>query len=329
VEVMLSFSIPYFNLRKGRKKVVQYIARRLVHTILVVFFISLIVFFSIRLTGDPVAVMFSAGEPTKEAVEELKKNLGLNEPLIVQYGIFIKGLLTFDLGESFRTGIPVSKMIAERMGATIMLAIGGITVAILIAFPIGIISAVKRGTIFDFSGRVFSLLGISFPNFWLGIMLIIIFAVNLKWFPSSGYEGFSYLILPSITLGMILSSVLARLVRSSMLEVLNQQYISTARSKGIAESVVILRHAFRNALIPTVTFLGIQFGSLLGGTVIIEQVFSWPGVGRLIIDAINQRDYPVIQGGVIVLALLMVFVNLIVDISYSVIDPRIKAGGSK
>jgi peptide/nickel transport system permease protein len=326
---MLSFSIPYFNLRKGRKKVVQYIARRLVHTILVVFFISLIVFFSIRLTGDPVAVMFSAGEPTKEAVEELKKNLGLNEPLIVQYGIFIKGLLTFDLGESFRTGIPVSKMIAERMGATLMLAIGGITVAILIAFPIGIISAVKRGTIFDFSGRVFSLLGISFPNFWLGIMLIIIFAVNLKWFPSSGYEGFSYLILPSITLGMILSSVLARLVRSSMLEVLNQQYISTARSKGIAESVVILRHAFRNALIPTVTFLGIQFGSLLGGTVIIEQVFSWPGVGRLIIDAINQRDYPVIQGGVIVLALLMVFVNLIVDISYSVIDPRIKAGGSK
>jgi peptide/nickel transport system permease protein len=309
--------------------VIQYIARRLVHTVLVVFFISLIVFFSIRLTGDPVAVMFSAGEPTKEAVEELKKNLGLDKPLIVQYGIFMKGLLTFDLGESFRTGIPVSKMIAERMGATIMLALGGIIVAILIAFPVGIISAVKRGTIFDFSGRVFSLLGISFPNFWLGIMLIIIFAVNLKWFPSSGYEGFSYLILPSITLGMILSSVLARLVRSSMLEVLNQQYISTARAKGIAEWIVILRHAFRNALIPTVTFLGIQFGSLLGGTVIIEQVFSWPGVGRLIIDAINQRDYPVIQGGVIVLALLMVLVNLIVDISYSVIDPRIKTGGSK
>jgi peptide/nickel transport system permease protein len=307
----------------------QYIIRRLIHTILVIFFISLIVFFSIRLTGDPVAVMFSAGEPTKEAVAELKKNLGLDEPLPMQYAIFMKGLLTFDLGESFRTGAPVSTMIAERMGATIMLAIGGIIVAIFIAIPIGIISAVKRGTIFDFSGRVFSLIGISFPNFWLGIMLIIIFSVNLKWFPSSGYEGFSHLILPSITLGMILSSVLARLIRSSMLEVLNQQYISTARSKGIAEWLVILRHAFRNALIPTVTFLGIQFGSLLGGTVIIEQVFSWPGVGRMIIDAINQRDYPVVQGGVIMLALLMVIVNFVVDISYSLIDPRIKVGGSE
>jgi peptide/nickel transport system permease protein len=295
----------------------------------VIFFISLIVFFSIRLTGDPVAVMFSAGEPTKEAVAELKKNLGLDEPLPMQYAIFMKGLLTFDLGESFRTGAPVSTMIAERMSATIMLAIGGIIVAIFIAIPIGIISAVKRGTIFDFSGRVFSLIGISFPNFWLGIMLIIIFSVNLKWFPSSGYEGFSHLILPSITLGMILSSVLARLIRSSMLEVLNQQYISTARSKGIAEWLVILRHAFRNALIPTVTFLGIQFGSLLGGTVIIEQVFSWPGVGRMIIDAINQRDYPVVQGGVIMLALLMVIVNFVVDISYSLIDPRIKVGGSE
>ena len=307
----------------------QYIIRRLIHTILVIFFISLIVFFSIRLTGDPVAVMFSAGEPTKEAVAELKKNLGLDEPLPMQYAIFMKGLLTFDLGESFRTGAPVSTMIAERMSATIMLAIGGIIVAIFIAIPIGIISAVKRGTIFDFSGRVFSLIGISFPNFWLGIMLIIIFSVNLKWFPSSGYEGFSHLILPSITLGMILSSVLARLIRSSMLEVLNQQYISTARSKGIAEWLVILRHAFRNALIPTVTFLGIQFGSLLGGTVIIEQVFSWPGVGRMIIDAINQRDYPVVQGGVIMLALLMVIVNFVVDISYSLIDPRIKVGGSE
>jgi peptide/nickel transport system permease protein len=308
--------------------VTAYIIRRLSHTVLVVFVISLIIFFSIRLTGDPVAVMFSAGQPTKEAIQELKANLGLDQPLYVQYGVFLKGLVTFDFGKSFRSGLPVSQMIGEKMGATLILALGGITVATLIAFPLGIISAVKRGTIFDFSGRVFSLIGISFPNFWLGIILMLIFSVHLRWLPSSGYEGFAHLILPSLTLGMIISSILTRLIRSSMLETLNQQYISTARSKGISEWLVVIRHAFRNALIPTITFLGIQFGSLLGGTVIIEQVFSWPGVGRLIIDAINQRDYPVIQGGVIVLAMLMVFVNLIVDLSYGVIDPRIKAGGS-
>ncbi|MBO8157390.1 MAG: ABC transporter permease [Bacillaceae bacterium] len=307
---------------------IQYIIRRLIHTVFVVLAISLIVFFSIRLTGDPVAIMFQAGEPTKEAIEEVRENLGLNEPLIVQYGIFMKQLITFDLGESFRSGLPVSTMIAERMGPTVLLALGGILVAILIAFPVGILSAVKRGTAVDFFGRIFSLLGISFPNFWLGIMLIIVFAVQLQWFPASGYDGWKSLVLPSIALGMILSGILARLVRSSMLEILNQQYISTAKSKGIKDWVVIIRHAFRNALIPTTTFLGIQFGSLLGGTVIIEQVFSWPGVGRMIIDAINQRDYPVIQGGVIVLAMLMILVNLIVDLSYSFLDPRIKVGGS-
>jgi peptide/nickel transport system permease protein len=305
-----------------------YVIRRLLHTILVVFAISLLIFFSVRLTGDPVSVMFQAGEPTKEAIEEVRSNLGLDKPLYVQYGIFLKGLLTFDFGESFRSGMPVMDLIMERIGATLALAIGGIVVAMVIAFPVGILSAVKRGTPVDFFGRIFSLIGISFPNFWLGIMLILIFAVTLKWLPSSGFDGFSSLILPSITLGLILSGILARLVRSSMLEVMNQQYVSTAKSKGISDWSVIMKHAFRNALLPTITFLGIQFGSLLGGTVIVEQIFSWPGIGRLIIDAINQRDYPVIQGGVIFLAVIMVVINLIVDLSYSLIDPRIKAGGS-
>jgi peptide/nickel transport system permease protein len=303
-----------------------YVIRRLFHTIMVIFVISLIVFFSIRLTGDPVSVMFSAGEPSKEAIEEVTKNLGLDKPLYIQYGLFLKGLLTLDFGESFRSGMPVTDLIVEKIGATLALALGGIVVAILIAFPVGILSAVKRGTSVDFLGRIFSLIGISFPNFWLGIMLILVFAVTLQWLPSSGFDGFSSLILPSITLGMILSGILARLVRSSMLEVLNQQYISTAKSKGISTWSVIIQHAFRNALLPTITFLGLQFGSLLGGTVIVEQVFSWPGVGRLIIDAINQRDYPVIQGGVIFLAIIMVVVNLLVDLSYSIIDPRIKTG---
>jgi peptide/nickel transport system permease protein len=308
---------------------IAYVIRRLLHTILVVLGISLIVFFSIRLTGDPVSVMFSAGEPTKEAIAEVRSNLGLDEPLYVQYGIFLKGIFTFDFGESFRSGMPVMDLINERIGATLALALGGMAVAILIAFPVGILSAVKRDTAVDFFGRIFSLLGISFPNFWLGIMLILVFSVTLQWLPVSGFEGFKHLILPSITLGLILSGILARLVRSSMLEVMNQQYVSTAKSKGISEWRVIIKHAFRNALLPTVTFIGLQFGSLLGGTVIVEQIFSWPGVGRLIIDAINQRDYPVIQGGVIYLAIIMVLVNLIVDLSYSLIDPRVKVGGSK
>lgn len=308
---------------------IAYVIRRLLHTILVVLGISLIVFFSIRLTGDPVSVMFSAGEPTKEAIAEVRSNLGLDEPLYVQYGIFLKGIFTFDFGESFRSGMPVMDLINERIGATLALALGGMAVAILIAFPVGILSAVKRDTAVDFFGRIFSLLGISFPNFWLGIMLILVFSVTLQWLPVSGFEGFKHLILPSITLGLILSGILARLVRSSMLEVMNQQYVSTAKSKGISEWTVIIKHAFRNALLPTVTFIGLQFGSLLGGTVIVEQIFSWPGVGRLIIDAINQRDYPVIQGGVIYLAIIMVLVNLIVDLSYSLIDPRVKVGGSK
>lgn len=305
---------------------IAYITRRLFHTVLVVLAISVIIFFSIRLTGDPVSVMFSAGEPSKEAIAEVRTALGLDKPLYVQYGIFLKGIVTLDFGVSFRSGTPVIGLIFERLGATLILALGGIIVAVLIAFPVGVLSAVKRGTPVDFFGRIFSLIGISFPNFWLGIMLILIFAVNLKWLPSSGFDGLSSLILPSITLGMILSGILARLIRSSMLEVMNQQYMSTARSKGISEWSVIIKHGFRNALLPTITFLGLQFGSLLGGTVIVEQVFSWPGIGRLIIDAINQRDYPVIQGGVIFLAIIMVIVNLIVDLSYTLIDPRIKAG---
>lgn len=273
--------------------------------------------------------MFGDGQPTKEAVQSIRHSLGLDKPLYVQYLIFLKNLFTLNFGISYRTQEPVANMIFSRMGATVTLAVAGIVIALLIAVPIGILSAMKRNSVWDFFGRVFSLIGISFPNFWLGIMLIIIFSVNLHLFPASGYSGFSCLILPSFTLGLVLAGTLARLVRSSMLEIMNEQFVSTARSKGIAESRVIIRHVLRNSLIPIVTFLGIQFGSLLGGTVIIEQVFSWPGVGQLIVNAISQRDFPVIQGGVMVLAMLMVFVNLVVDISYSFIDPRIKIGGKK
>lgn len=307
----------------------NYIIRRVLHSIFVVIAISLIVFIAIRLTGDPVTLMFGDGEPSTQAIEEIRERLGLNQPIYLQYITFLKDLVTFDLGFSYRSGENVTTLILERMPATLALTFGGIFVALLIAFPVGIISAVKRGTFLDLGGRVFSLLGISFPNFWLGIMLILVFSVTLQWFPASGYNGIQYLVLPSIALGLILSGILARLVRSSMLEVMNHQYMNTARSKGISEWAVIIKHGFRTALIPTVTYIGIQFGSLLGGTVIIEQVFSWPGVGRMIVDAISQRDFPVVQGGVIMLALLMVGVNLIIDLSYAIIDPRIKVGGEK
>jgi len=306
-----------------------FLIRRLLHSIFVVLAITLVIFVLVRLTGDPVSIMFQAGEPTKEAIAELRKNLGLDEPVYVQFALYLKDMFTGNLGTSFRTGESVIAMMQEKMGATLLLAFGGMFVALLIAIPVGIISAVRRGSVADFFGRIFSLLGISFPNFWLGIMLIIIFAVKLRWFPASGYQGLEYLVLPSVALGLILSGILARLVRSSMLEVLNQQYINTARSKGIKEWIVVIKHGLRNALIPTVTFIGLQFGTLLGGTVIIEQVFSWPGIGRMLIDAISQRDFPVIQGSVIILSFLMIFVNLLVDISYGFIDPRIRQGGGK
>ncbi len=267
-----------------------------------------------------------AGEPSKEALDQIRKALGLDKPLWQQYLLFIGDMLTGDMGVSFRNQQPVLQLIMERMGATLTLAFAGIFVAVLIAFPVGILSAVKRGSFMDMFGRIFSLIGISFPNFWLAIMLILIFAVNLQWLPASGYNGFEYLILPAISLGLILSGVLARLIRSSMLDVLHQHYIRTARAKGVAEWVVIIRHALRNALIPTITFLGLQFGALLGGVVILEQVFSWPGVGRLVIDAINDRDYPLVQGSVLILAFMLMLVNLFVDLLYGIIDPRIKLG---
>ncbi|GGG09832.1 peptide ABC transporter permease [Lysinibacillus alkalisoli] len=304
----------------------KYIMKRLLHTLLVIIAISMIIFFAIRLTGDPVTVMFGAGEPTKEAVEQITEKLGLDKSLPEQYFIFMKDLVQFDLGVSYRSNQPVLDLILERAWPTFLLAMGGMVVAVLIAFPVGIISAVKKGKSVDIFGRIFSLIGISFPNFWLGIMLILIFSVSLKWLPASGFDSFSALILPSLTLGLILSGILARLIRSSMLDVLKMQYITTAKSKGIKDWVVIIKHAFRNALLPTVTFMGLQFGALLGGAVIVEQVFAWPGIGRLIVDAINQRDYPVVQGGVIVLAIVMVVVNLLVDLSYSIINPRIRTG---
>ena len=307
----------------------RYILKRLLHTVIVLIGISLIVFITIRLTGDPVAAMLKSGNPSKQAIEQLRQALGLNKPLIVQYWIFMKKAVTLNFGTSYATGQPVFPMIMSRMGPTFALALGGIIIGLALAFPIGIMSALYRGKWIDYVGQIFALFGISFPNYWLGTMLILIFAVWLKILPVSGYSGFTSLILPSITLGLILAGILARLVRSSMIEAMQHQFIVTARAKGLKSARIVVLHGLRNALLPTITFIGLQFGSLLGGVVILEQVFAWPGVGQLVVTAIGQRDYPVVQGSVIFLSFLMVIVNLLTDLSYTFIDPRIRVGGEQ
>lgn len=307
----------------------RYILRRLLHTVIVLIGISLIVFVTVRLTGNPVAAMLHSGTPSKQAIAQLTAALGLNKPLIVQYLIFLRGAVTLNFGTSYATGQPVMGMIMSRMGATTELAVGGIVVGLVLAFPIGIASAIWRGTAIDLFGRTFALLGISFPNYWLGTMFILIFSVWLHLLPVAGNNGLGSLVLPSLTLGLILAGILARLVRSSMLDVLSAQYMTTARAKGLRWWKAIIFHALRNALLPTITMIGLQFGGLLGGIVILEQVFAWPGIGQLVIQAINQRDYPVVQGVVLILAFLLIMVNLITDLSYVFIDPRVRIGGDR
>ena len=300
-----------------------YIIRRIFHALAVLFVVTLIVFVTIRLTGDPAAAMLQSGQPTKQAIDALRHALGLDRPIWVQYYLFVVGVLHGNLGVSYATGQPVSSLIASRLGATAVLAVAGILVGALIAFPVGIISALRPNTAIDLAGRVFALFGISFPNFWLGIMLITIFSVGLHWFPASGYGTVQSLVLPAVTLGLILAGIQSRLIRSSLLETLRQDYVRTARAKGLVERVVIFRHALRNALIPVVTYMGSTFGLLLGGIVFVEVVFAWPGIGSLALTAVEQRDFPLVQGIVIVTAAILVLMNLLVDLSYLLLDPQI------
>lgn len=252
--------------------------------------------------------------------------MGLDQPFLVQYGNYIKNLvLHFNIGTSYVTKQPVMTEIMSAAPSTLKLALSSMIVAVLIGIPVGVISAVKQYSIFDTVTMIFALIGISMPVFWLGLLLIILFAVKLQWLPAAGYSGFKYMILPAIALGAQSVSVFARMTRSSMLEVIRQDYIRTVRAKGQKEIVVILGHALRNALIPIITILGLQFGGLLGGAVLTESIFSIPGIGRLMVDSINMRDYPVVQGGVIFIAIGFSIVNLLVDLMYAYVDPRIKS----
>ena len=300
----------------------QYLLKRLWHTVLVVIGISMISFFFIHLSGDPVMLMLPA-DASHAQIESLREQLGFNDPLYVQYGRFVRQALRGRFGDSLYYKVPAMELILERLPASLELAAAAMLIALLVAVPLGIVSAVRRGSLLDMGSMLGALFGLSMPHFWLGIMLILLFSVELGWLPTSGRGTLAHLIMPSLALGLSLMAMFARLTRSVMLEVLSLDYIRTARSKGLREVVVIGKHAFKNALIPIVTIAGMQFGFLLGGTVIIETVFAWPGVGRLVVQAIFNRDYPLVQAVVLVLAVIFVAVNLVVDMLYMVLDPQI------
>ncbi len=301
--------------------------RYLLHRLLL-FFPTLVgvltlVFFLIHLIpGDPIEVML--GE-TATAVdkEALRRDLGLDQPLWSQYLRFLAGLVQADLGNSLYEQGRVLDLILTRLPATLELTMAAMTVALLIAFPLGIIAAVKRGSWIDRFSLFFSLSALAMPNFWLGPLLMIIFSIQLSWLPVSGRGGPSYLILPSLTLGMAMAAILTRMIRSSLLETIHEEYIQTARAKGLSEQTVWLKHALRNSLLSTITIVGLQFGGLLAGSIITETIFTWPGIGRLTIQAIQSRDYPLVQGCVLVIASFYLIVNLLTDILYHLVDPRI------
>lgn len=330
------------------------ILERILVTIPIVLGVAILVFLFIRLTpGDPVDIMMGQGGSVSEGeMERLRKEFHLDEPLPIQLWLFLKDAVRGDLGYSYVLKRPVTQLIAERLPATIELAMGSLIISLLIAFPIGIISAVRQNSTVDRLSMAGAFLGISMPSFWLGIILILLFSVRLKWLPVQGRIGFDaqlqnitgyfvldsllsgnriafwsslrHLILPSLTLGAPVAAVVARVLRSSMLETLRSDYVTLARSKGAAEWIVVLKHALRNALIPTVTVVGLQVGILLGGNMIVEEVFGWPGLGRMVVSAIFDRDFPLIQGTVMIYAFTFVMANLIVDVMYTYLNPKIE-----
>lgn len=310
----------------------EYILQRLVQIIPVLFFLSIIVFAIVRLIpGDPAAVRLGM-EATPEGIAAVRREMGLDQPIIVQYLLWLKDVLRGDFGTSWVSKMPVLELIMLKLPASLLLAFTALAIALLIAIPAGIVSGVKQHSLVDNIATTFSLLGVAMPQFWLGIMLMLIVAVQLRWLPPSGYVDFNQnpvealrrLILPATTLGLTLAAPLARFMRSGMLDVMNADYIRTARAKGLPERLVIMRHAVRNALLTVITVFGMQFGALLGGTIVIEQVFSWPGIGLMSFTAINQRDYGIIQGVVLFVALGFVLVNVLIDVLYVYVDPRIR-----
>lgn len=321
----------------------RYITQRLLQSVFVIIGVTLLSFLTLHLAGDP-TYLYVSERASQEEIEATRIKLGFDKPLPEQYFNFLSGLVRGDLGMSIRSRQPAVDLVMQRLPATLELTIFAMLISTLIAIPIGIVSAIRRGTPTDGGIMLVAMIGQSIPGFWLGIMLILSVGLQLKWLPISGHvpvidlmlkgdwnqaltnipKAISFLIMPAVTIGLFSLSRNARLVRSSMLEVLSQDYVTTARSKGLAERTVVIKHAFRNALIPVVTMLGLEFGFLLSGVVVTETVFSWPGVGRLVTNAITQRDIPVVQASVVVFSVLFISLNLVVDIVYAQLDPRIR-----
>jgi peptide/nickel transport system permease protein len=302
----------------------RYLLSRLLLAVPTVLGVVTLVFFLVHLVpGDPVEVML--GETARAADKEhLRRQLGLDRSLPRQYARYLRRLARADLGRSLHSGRPVRRMIVARYPATVELAAAALAVALLIAVPLGVLSAARPGSAVDTVGRTVAVLGAAVPNFWLGPMLILVFAIALEWAPVSGRGGLSHLALPAVTLGLGMSAVVARLLRASLLERLADDYVRTARAKGASETRVLLRHALRNAVLPAITVLGLQAGALLAGAIITETIFAWPGIGRLAVLAIQTRDYPLVQGCVLVIALSYVGINLAVDLLHALIDPRVR-----
>ena len=292
----------------------------------VVFGVVCLVFFLLHLVpGDPVEVMLGeSARPADRAA--LQQALGLDLPLHVQFGYYLANLSQLDLGTSFYSKRPIRDLLLERLPATVELGVAALLVALLLAVPLGILAAVKKETAWDIGATGAALFGVSIPNFWMGPMLILVGALWLGWFPVSGREGIASLVLPALTLGTALAAILSRMIRSALLEVLNEDFMRTARGKGLAERTVILRHGLRNALLPVITLVGLQLGALLSGAVITETVFSWPGIGSLVVEAIHRRDYPVVQATVLCISVSYVALNVLTDLAYARIDPRVRLG---
>lgn len=305
-----------------------YIGRRLAQTAVVLVGITLVVFWVIRLSGDPVLLMLPA-DASQQDIQRLRELLGFDQPVHIQLWRFMERVATGDFGTSLRFQEPALALVLDRLPSTVLLAFTALSVAGVIGLPLGVLSAVRRNSVWDHAAMAVALLGQSMPIFWTGIMLITIFAVALDLFPSSGSGTIRHLVLPTAALGFLSTGRVTRLVRGRMIEVLGEDYVRTARAKGLTESCVLYRHALRNCLLPVITILGLELGSTLGGAVVTEMVFAWPGVGRLIVSAIFARDYPLVQAAVLVVAVMFVVVNLVVDLLYAVIDPRVRFGSSR
>lgn len=295
---------------------------RLTNSLGVVLGVSLIVFFIMYLTGDPAKLMLPL-DATTEQVDALRQEMGLNDPVLVQYGRFLKGVVVGDFGESLRHKQPALKLVLERMPATMQLAGAALAITLVLAVPLGILAATHKDSIYDHLASALAVCGQSVPVFWLGLVLQMILGAHLQLFPIFGRGTWANLVLPAVTLGLYSTAAIMRLLRSKLVEVLTQDYIRTARAKGLTETAVLIRHALKNALLPVVTVIGLQMGALLGGAVITETIFAWPGVGRLMVQAIFNRDIPLVQAGVFVLAIVIVAINLLTDIAYTYLDPRI------